>query len=114
MNNEPDPSLGFENYFPVPPVISTPLPPNPYYRMWDDIMGREVQQNLNQAIETLAAYARQHLPKGYMISLDCTAHSHGIQLALFEEGDHAGQTIPIGLETTWAEAIQKTKTQCNS
>lgn len=114
MNNEPDPSLRFENYFPttqvIPQVISTPSPPNPYYKMWND----SIMEHLNQAVETLAAYARQHLPKGYMISLDCTAHSHGIQLALFEEGDHAGQTIPIGLNATWAEATHKAKTQCDS
>lgn len=65
MNNEPDPSLRLENYFPttqvIPQVISTPSPPNPYYKMWNDsIMEQEV---LNQAVETLAAYTRQHLQK---------------------------------------------------
>ncbi len=46
--------------------------------------------DLAEAVETLAAFARKYLPEGYVLRLDCSQHGDGIELLWFKESDFAG------------------------
>ena len=51
--------------------------------------------DLAEAVETLAAFARKYLPEGYVLRLDCSQHADGMQLIWFEEPDTAGESVDI-------------------
>ena len=60
--------------------------------------------DLAQAVETLAAFAREYLPEGYVVRLDCSQHGDGIQLIWFEDGDGPGESVPLEGKEGWGHA----------
>ena len=60
--------------------------------------------DLAEAVETLAAFARKYLPEGYVVRLDCSQHGDGIQLIWFEEPDTAGESVPLEGKEGWGYA----------
>lgn len=52
--------------------------------------------DLAEAVETLAAFARHYLPEGYVMRLECSQHGDRIQLLW--SGDQEGFVEPVPLE----------------
>ena len=60
--------------------------------------------DLAEAVETLASFARKFLREGYVLRLDCSQHGDGIQLLWFEEPDTAGESVPLEGKKGWGFA----------
>ena len=70
--------------------------------------------DLAEAVETLASFARKFLPEGYVLRLDCSQHADGIQLIWCEESDLAGlqpgypgspcESVPLEGKEGWGYA----------
>ena len=61
-------------------------------------------EDLAQAVETLAAFARKYLPEGYVLRLDCSQHADGIQLFWSEDQEGFVEPVPLEGKEGWGFA----------
>ena len=58
--------------------------------------------------ETLARYARKHLPEGYVLRLDCSAYAHGVTLLQVTDAKAGGGILEMthveGAQDHWGKA----------
>jgi len=55
-------------------------------------------------VETLAAYARKHLPEGFVLSLNCSRHAHKIEVLL--DGDQVMRFVE-DVPNHWGKACDR-------
>ena len=51
--------------------------------------------DLAEAVETLAAFARKFLPEGYVVRLECSQHDDRIQLFWSEDQDSPSESVDM-------------------
>lgn len=58
--------------------------------------------------ETLARYARKHLPEGYVLRLECSAYAHGVTLLQVTDVEADGEMLVMtqveGAQDHWGKA----------
>ena len=78
-------------------------------RLGDSIHPDELtDEALTCLTETLARYARKHLPEGYVLRLDCSAYEHEITLLQVTDVKAGGGILEMtqvsGAEEHWGRA----------